>query len=248
MTEAPSLCCTISHQLGALHIAGDFQLTKPWTVLFGPSGSGKSSILRAIAGFLTPSQGCILAGPLGRTLLDTGRHLNLPPHRRPVRFAPQVARLIPHRTVLANVRYGLPPGLPKALERELTEEVLELFRLRSLAERSPHHLSGGEMQRASVARAVLSAVGFDGPQRALLLLDEPFAGLDSALRDDIALGLRRFLLRWKVPVLSVSHDVAEAYLLEAEVIRLAEGQIIEQGPVAQVLAYERERIARQLRL
>lgn len=254
LAEAPILSCTISHRLGSLEVAVDFRLTAPWTMLFGPSGSGKSTVLRTIAGFVTPDRGCVLAGPLERPLLNTGplldtaRRVNLPPHRRPVRSAPQAARLIPHRTVLANVRYGVPPGLPEAAERELLDEVLALFRLRSLAERMPHHLSGGEMQRVSVARAVLSAVSFDGPQRALLLLDEPFAGLDSALRDDLAPALREFLRRWKTPVLSVSHDVAEAYLLDAEVIRMADGEVVEQGPVQEVLAHERERVARQLRL
>lgn len=240
----PILACTMSHRLGSLTVAVNFRLRSPWTMLFGPSGSGKSTILRTIAGFVQPDRGCVLAGPLERPLLDTARRLTVPPHDRPVRSAPQTARLIPHRSVLSNVRYGIAPGLPA--ERELVDEVLELFRLRSLAQRSPGWLSGGETQRVSVARAVISAVTYDGPQRALLLLDEPLAGLDSALRDDLAVGLRAFLRRWRTPVLSVSHDVAEAFLLEAEVIRLEEGQIVEQGPAAEVLGNERERILRQL--
>lgn len=248
LSDQTILSCAIAHCLGSLKVAVDFRLTEPWTLLSGPSGSGKSTILRTIAGFVTPDRGCVLAGSLERPLLDTARRVNLPPHQRPVRSAPQAAQLIPHRTVLANVRYGIRPGLPPADEAALVDEVLALFRLRSLAERRPHRLSGGEMQRVSVARAVLSAVTYDGPQRALLLLDEPFAGLDSALRDELAPALRGFLRRWKTPVLSVSHDVAEAYLLRAEVIRLAEGQIVEQGRVTEVLAYERERILRQLEL
>lgn len=215
-------------------------------MLFGPSGSGKSTILRAIAGFVTPDRGCVLAGPRERRLLDTDPRINLKPYDRPVRFAPQAARLIPHRSVLGNVRYGITAGLPEPVERDLTEEVLALFRLQSLAARRPHRLSGGETQRASVARSVLSAVTYDSPERALLLLDEPFVGLDSALRDDLAPALRDFLRRWKTPVLSVSHDVTEAFLLEAEVIRLAEGQILEQGAARTVLAHERDRTLRQL--
>ncbi len=246
LAEEPILTCRLSHRLGALAIEVDFQLHAPWTLLFGPSGSGKSTILRTIAGFVQPDRGCVLSGSLERPLLDTARRVNLPPHERPVRSAPQAARLIPHRRVLGNVRYGMGSGLPGGDERDLVNEVLELFRLRSVVERLPHRLSGGETQRVSVARAVLSAVTFDGPQRALLLLDEPFAGLDSALRDDLAVCLRGFLGRWRTPVLSVSHDVAEAYLLEAEVIRLAEGRIVEQGPVVEVLRQERQRILGQL--
>ena len=242
----PVLACTMSHRLGPLTIAVDFRLHAPWTVLFGPSGSGKSTILRTISGFVEPERGCVVAGPSKRTVLDTARRVNLPPHQRPVRSAPQAARLIPHRSVLGNVRYGLAPGLPEAEKRDLVDQMLELFRLRSMAERSPGRLSGGETQRVAVARAVLSAVTYDGPERALLLLDEPFAGLDSELRDDLAVGLRTFLRRWKTPVLSVSHDVEEAFLLKAEVIRLADGQIVEQGPAAEVLGYERDRILRQM--
>lgn len=240
------LTCAISHRLGPLAIAVDFRLHAPWTMLFGPSGSGKSTILRMIAGFVEPERGCVVAGPSKRTVLDTARRVNLPPHQRPVRSAPQAARLIPHRSVLGNVRYGIAPGLPAEEERDLVDEVLGLFRLRSLADRSPPRLSGGETQRVAVARVVLSAVTYGGPERALLLLDEPFAGLDSELRDNLAVGLRTFLRRWRTPVLSVSHDVAEAYLLDAEVIRLAEGQIVEQGPAAEVLRYERDRILRQM--
>ncbi len=79
------------------------------------------------------------------------------------------------------------------------------------------------------------------------LLDEPFAGLDGLLRDELAIALRDWLARWKIPVLSVSHDIGECYLLGAEVIRMAEGQIMEQGPVEIVLEEERRRLMKQLR-
>ena len=86
----------------------------------------------------------------------------------------------------------------------------------------------------------------DGPERALLLLAEPFAGLEATLRNELVVGLRALLQRWRTPVLSVSHDVAEAYLLGAEVIRVADGRLVEQGPATVVLASERQRILRQL--
>ena len=227
-------------------MAVDFVLRAPWTVMFGPSGSGKSTILRVLAGWVEPERGQMFYGPLERPLLNTDRRVNLPPHQRPVRSAPQAARLIPHRRVLGNVRYGRGPGLRASEEKELVEEVMALFRLEPLAERWPHGLSGGEQQRVSVARAVVAAVTYDGPERALLLLDEPFAGLDATLRNELVVGLRALLQRWRTPVLSVSHDIAEAYLLGAEVIRVADGRLIEQGPATEVLASERQRILRQL--
>jgi len=99
----------------------------------------------------------------------------------------------------------------------------------------------------SVARALAAAVAFDGPDKALLLLDEPFAGLDELLRDELALEMQGWLVGWKIPVLSVSHDVGECYLLGADVVRMAEGQVIEQGPVEVVLAEERRRLMERLR-
>ncbi len=124
---------------------------------------------------------------------------------------------------------------------------MELFRLGKLAERMPGELSGGERQRVSVARAVASAATFGGPGRALLLLDEPFSGLDAVLRDELAVALRGWLAERGTPVLSVSHDVGETFLLGAEVIRMAEGQVLEQGPAEVVLAGERERLLAGLR-
>jgi molybdate transport system ATP-binding protein len=131
-------------------------------------------------------------------------------------------------------------------EENVLDEVLELMRLATLADRGTEKLSGGERQRVSVARAVAAAATYDGVDKALLLLDEPFAGLDSVLRDELAIALRDWLARWEVPVLSVSHDVGECYLLGAEVVRMAEGQIMEQGPVEIVLAEERRRLMERL--
>jgi molybdate transport system ATP-binding protein len=147
---------------------------------------------------------------------------------------------------LENVAYGLGWRSHPEDGRQIIDELAALFRLSTLLERMPEKLSGGERQRVSVARAVVAAVTFDGPGKALLLLDEPFAGLDVVLRDELAIALQGWLARWKVPVLSVSHDIEECFLLGAEVIRLAEGEVMEQGPVRQVLARERERLLSRL--
>lgn len=249
LAEKSLLQVDLEHRLGALGLKVKFSLTKDWTVLFGPSGSGKSTVLRAIAGLIRPDHGRILAGPMEQVLVDTTERRFVPAHLRPVRGATQTAWPFPGRTVGWNVEYGMrwrshPEG--RQDERQIVEEVLGLFRLQTLKERKVEELSGGERQRVSVARAVISAMMFDLPEQALLVLDEPFTGLDGSLRDELAVELKGWLQRWRVPVLSVSHDVAECYLLGAEVIRMSDGQVIEQGPVETVLRLERERILTEL--
>lgn len=228
----------IKHRVGGMSLDVSFALTRPWTVLFGPSGSGKTTVLRTIAGFVRPAAGSVVCGQPQRFLLHTAEGIFIPAHQRPVRSAAQSARLFPNRSVRENVAYGMHPES----EDQVLREVMELMRVTTLADRGTADLSGGERQRVSVARAVAAAVAFDGVGKPMLLLDEPFAGLDSVLRDELAIGLRDSLMRWKIPVLSVSHDVGECYLLGAEVVRIAEGKVIEQGPVETVLARERERL------
>jgi len=220
-----------------------FDLTQPWTVLFGPSGSGKTTVLRTIGGFVRPDAGKIVVGHDRMTLLDTEARVFVPPHERPVRTAGQAARLFPHMTIRRNVDYGIGGSSRPDEERRLSSEVIELFCLGAFAERMPHDLSGGERQKVLVARAAASAVAWG---KSLLLLDEPFNGLDLRVRDELLEELREWLGRWKTPVLSVTHDVGEAFLLGAEVVKIADGRVVQQGPVATVLAEERARLLEQL--
>lgn len=235
----------IAHRVGTLSLDVSFALSEPWTVLFGPSGSGKTTVLRAIAGFVRPDTGSIVRGT--DVFVDRGAGTFVAAHERPVRSAGQIARLFPHRTVQQNILYGSDWTAKPTEQFELADRVMELFRLRELAERMPRDLSGGERQRVSVARAVMSAITFRGAGAALLLLDEPFSGLDVALRDELLAELREWLSRWKTPVLSVTHDVGEAFQLDAEVIKIADGRVVQQGPVGEVLAEERRRLIEQLR-
>jgi molybdate transport system ATP-binding protein len=241
------LTVEIRHRLGSISINMAFALTQPWTVLFGPSGSGKTTVLRTIAGFVRPDAGRVIYGSIEQVLVDTDERMFVPPHLRPVRSAAQTARLFRHRSVRENVAYGMAWRSHPEDEQQVLDEVLGLMRLTTLADRDTRQLSGGERQRVSVARAVAAAATYDGIDKALLLLDEPFAGLDGLLRDELAIALRDWLARWKIPVLSVSHDIGECYLLGAEVVRMAEGQIMEQGPVEAVLDEERRRLMKQLR-
>jgi molybdate transport system ATP-binding protein len=238
------LAVNIKHQIGAVSLKVNFALTAPWTVLFGPSGSGKTTVLRAIAGFVRPDAGSILRGD--QVLLDRAAGVFVPAHLRPVRSAGQAARLFPNMTVRLNAIFGSGWTSKPDDAMEIVEEVMRLFHLHDLLDRRPHELSGGERQRVSVARAVIYAVTYGSPGAALLLLDEPFSGLDYARRDELVDSLREYLVRWKTPVLSVTHDVGEAFQLGAEVIRIAEGKIVQQGPVVDVLEDERRRLMGQL--
>jgi molybdate transport system ATP-binding protein len=239
------LAVRMKHRAGTLSLDMDVVLTQPWTVLFGPSGSGKTTVLRAIAGFVRPDDGFIARGK--SVLVDSTSGVFIPAHKRPVRSAAQTARLFPNMTVRSNTLYGGEWTSKPLDEMEIVEQAMGLFRLNGLEDRLPRDLSGGEAQRVSVARAVASAITADCAQRALLLLDEPFSGLDVALRDDLLAELREWLERWKIPVLSVTHDVGEAFQLGAEVIRIADGRVVRQGPVGEVLAEERLRLLEQLK-
>ncbi len=245
----------MKHSLGALDIDATFELTQPWTILFAPSGAGKSTILRAIAGLLHPRHARIVsrlrivpsnAAPILSecVLTDTAADIFTPPHRRVVRMVSQNAALFPHLSVLQNIRYKF---LRADRDREESQQfddylqsLLGLCRVEHLTAKMPSQLSGGERQRVALARS-LAAAGYT-----LLLLDEPFTGLDAALRDQLIADLRAWLARRNVPVLSVTHDISEAFQLNAEVLKLHNGRITAQGPAATVLAEERIRLLAQL--
>jgi molybdate transport system ATP-binding protein len=141
-------------------------------------------------------------------------------------------------TVQQNISYGVP-----ATSSEIIDEALQRFRLAELAKSMPWKLSGGERQRVAVARAAASAIAVAD---SLLLLDEPFAGLHLPLRDELLEDLRSWLAITKTPVLSVTHDVGEAFQLAAEVIKFSDGKVLQQGPVEAVLSDERDRLMAQL--
>lgn len=223
MPSEPLVSVDVQHRLGTLALAAAFDVTAGWTVLFGPSGSGKSTILRSIAGLVRPKAGRVRV--LGQTVFDASTCL--PPHRRPVRWAGQRSALFPHKSVRSNL--ALSGGATS-----LVEHALKHFTLLGLADKLPEELSGGQQQMVSIVRAAISAQG------KVLLLDEPFAGLDATLRDGLIARLKTWL--GPVPVISVTHDVGEAFLLEAQLVRIAEGRVVAQGAAEEVLAEERSRL------
>jgi len=238
------LTIAMKHRVGAVSLDVNFALTQPWTVLFGPSGSGKTTVLRAIAGFVRPEEGRIESA--SGVWFDGAAKVFVPPHKRAIRSAGQIARLFPHMTVLRNIVYGSGWASKPHDARDIAQQVMVSFGLEHLADRLPQDLSGGERQRVSVARALVSAITFSGLPSPLLLLDEPLAGLDVATRDRLVVELKQWTERWKIPVLSVTHALGEAFLLEAEVVKIADGQLVQHGPVGEVLAEERLQLLKQL--
>ena len=224
--------------LGPLHISAKMTLSAPWTILFGPSGSGKSSILRAACG-LIPSADVDFTHTLpgAQNELQT-KHHGIPTHRRNLAYAPQGAVLFPHLTVRQNIAFAT--DIRHQPQSPLIDSVLDLFQLTPLAHRLPRDLSGGERQRVNLARA------FAVPTPHLILLDEPFTGIDRSLRDTLLPHMQQHATQLGIPVLSVTHDIEEALILGAEVIRMEQGAIIDQGPAFQILADERTRMLKIL--
>jgi ABC-type sulfate/molybdate transport systems ATPase subunit len=226
----------VEHTLGELTLRVDCALSAPWTVLFGPSGAGKTSLLRVLGGLTQPHRGRLLLH--GRTLVDSSNGTWVNPAQREIGFVTQRPTLFPNLNVSANVAFGL-RGLSGQASDERVEEMLELFQASQLARRMPADLSGGERQRVALARAL-------APQPRLLLLDEPFTALDAGLKSLILEQLTHWLAKHKVPALYVSHDVAEAFQTAADVMVIERGQIKAQGPPETVLAGQREQLLRQL--
>jgi len=226
----------VEHTLGELTLRVDCALSAPWTVLFGPSGAGKTSLLRVLGGLTRPNHGRVVLH--GRTLADSGNGTWVVPAQREIGFVTQRPTLFPNLNVSANVAFGL-RGLSRQSSAERVVQVLELFQASQLARRMPADLSGGERQRVALARAL-------APQPRLLLLDEPFIALDAGLKGLILEHLTHWLAEHKVPALYVSHDVAEAFQTAADVMVIERGQIKAQGPPETVLASQRELLLRQL--
>lgn len=226
----------VEHTLGELSLRISCALSAPWTVLFGPSGAGKTSLLRVLAGLTRPDRGRVVLH--GRTLVETESGGWVPPGQRAIGFVTQRPTLFPHMNVTANVAFGL-SGLDGRSRNERVEQMLELFQAGKLAQRMPGDLSGGEKQRVALARALAP-----GPR--LLLLDEPFTGMDADLKVSILQQLTAWLMERKVPALYVSHEVAEAFQTSADVVVIDHGQIQAHGPAEVVLAGRREQLLRQL--
>lgn len=220
---------TLSVQL--THRAGDFTLEAAFeappgvTVLFGRSGSGKTTIANAVAGLLRPDSGRVALS--GERLTDTSAGHFVKPHRRRIGYVFQDARLFPHMNVRANLAYGrrFSAGQPGPH----FEEVVEMLGIGSLLGRRPAGLSGGEAQRVAIGRALLSA-----PR--LVIADEPLAALDDDRRAEILPYFEALRDQFDIPMLYVSHATDEVARLATTVIALENGRIARAGPASVVLS------------
>ncbi len=195
------------------------------TALFGPSGCGKTSVLRCLAGLqYLPDGYCSIDGDVWQ---DGGYFR--PPHERPVGYVFQEASLFPHLSVRRNLLYGAPRGA--VAERQRSEvswdEILDLLGLAALLDRSPQNLSGGERQRVAIGRALLS-------QPKLLLMDEPLSALDRMTKDEILPFLERLHERLSLPVIYISHDMAEVERMADHLVLMKAGRVIAVGPLARL--------------
>ena len=227
---------------GGVHChVGSFDLEADWSidpgevlVLFGPSGAGKTSTLRAIAGLLRPQSGHIEIG--SRVVYDSDSGLNLPTHRRRLGYLTQRYNLFPHLNVTKNIAYGL-RSWNSAAASERVRELIEVLRLDGMEQRRPWELSGGQQQRVALGRAL-------APNPEVLLLDEPFASLDMELRRIFRRELRSTLAESNVPVLLVTHDREEALALADSIQVIDGGKPLAQGNPLDVLGQPgQERVA-----
>lgn len=219
-----SLSFRARHRLGSFMLNAAFDAPDGVTALFGRSGSGKTTIVNAVAGLLRPDEGRIAAGD--SVLTDTAAGLFLPPHRRRIGYVFQDARLFPHLTVRQNLLYGrwFAKGAGPGLDR-----IAGLLGIAPLLDRRPAALSGGERQRVALGRAILS-----NPR--LLLMDEPLAALDEARKAEILPYLERLRDEVGLPILYVSHSAAEVARLATTVVLVEAGRVTGAGPAAAVLS------------
>jgi iron(III) transport system ATP-binding protein len=210
----------VSHRYGRLLAVDDVSLTLPageFVCLLGPSGCGKSSLLRVIAGLQRQTSGQVLID--GEEVAGPVRFV--PPENRGVGLMFQDYALFPHLNVLGNVAFGL-SAYPRAKRREMALEALEIVGMAKFAKSYPHTLSGGEQQRVALARAL-------APRPRIMLLDEPFSGLDRKLRDAVREETLTILRRSGASCVMVTHDPEEAMLMADRIALMRNGRLVQFG-------------------
>ena len=190
--------------------------------LVGQSGSGKTTVLRTIAGLWTPTTARVRAG--GEVWLDTKAGLNLPPHRRHVGLVFQGYALFPHMTAAENVMAAM-----VAPSRTEADRLLDMVNLHRLADRKPAQLSGGQQQRVALARALAR-------RPKALLLDEPFSAVDRPTRDRLHAEIAALRSHLAMPIVLVTHDMNEAQLLADRMVVIDKGRLLHHGSTAEVMS------------
>src|SRR6266496_6095422 len=208
------------------------------TVLLGESGSGKTTVLRLLAGLLSPQSGHIALDEV--VYFDGESHIAVPPQERPFGYVFQDYVLFPHLNVFENVAFGLrAQHLSRQITRQRVGEALEQVHLTGLDQRRATQLSGGQQQRVAIARALAL-------QPQLLLLDEPLAALDVQTRREVRQELRHILANIGITTVLVTHQYLEALLFGQSILVLDSGQIIQQGSQQDLLLHPRSAYVAEL--
>ncbi|MFY9647155.1 MAG: molybdenum ABC transporter ATP-binding protein [Terriglobales bacterium] len=221
---------------GSFTLNVHFRATAGFTVLFGASGAGKTTVLDCIAGLIDPDEGRIVAG--GETLYESETKSNRAAWKRRIGYVHQDLALFPHLTAEENVAYGL-RALSAKQRQTRSRDILDAFRIAHLRDRRPAQISGGERQRVALARALVT-------EPRALLLDEPLGALDLPTKSLLVDDLRRWNQAHGVPILFVTHNHEEVFALGDEVIVLDAGKIVAQGQPHEVMRAPRLETVAQL--
>lgn len=212
-----SLSVDIEKRLGDFHLCASFETDGGVLGILGASGCGKSMTLKCIAGIETPDSGRIVLD--GVTLFDAEKRVNLPPQQRRVGYLFQSGALFPNMTVRQNILSGLRGQKDRAKREAMLQEAMELMQISDVADHRPSQLSGGQAQRAALARIWVS-------QPKLLMLDEPFSALDAHLRMQLQWQMRSLLGEFGRDVLMVTHSRDEAYHLSSRIAVMDAGHVL----------------------
>ena len=209
----------VATRLGNFSIDVNIKANSGVTALFGPSGAGKTTLVNMLAGLLRPERGHIIFQD--EILFDEKQGIDVPPEGRRIGYVFQESRLFPHMSVASNLNYGFQRGLVKF------DAVVDLLALGPLLKRRPNSLSGGERQRVSIGRALLAA-----PR--LLLMDEPLANLDEPRRAEILPFIEKLRQEFSPAIVYVSHNMNEIVRLADQLVVMADGAVVANGPVDEI--------------
>ena len=213
MVESTKIRLDFRKSLGSFTLAVDCTLEAKVSVFLGVSGSGKSTLLNCVSGTLTPDEGEIAFGD--EILYASASKINVPPEKRRFGYVFQEGYLFPHLTVAQNIRYGQP-------NPRKSSDAIDVLEISELLQRYPKELSGGQRQRVAIARALAM-------EPRMLLMDEPLAALDSALKDRIIPYLHHVKEVFEIPILYITHAFSEAMTLADEAFLIADGEIMARG-------------------
>ncbi len=225
MNAPPAIRAEFRGTIGKFALDAGFTApAKGVTALFGPSGCGKTTVLRCIAGLLHVNGVCEIGGEVWQDQ----KGAFLPTYKRPLGYVFQEASLFQHLSVRRNLLFGAPRQDGGGTKGVIVfDEVVELLGIKRLLDRSPRNLSGGERQRVAIGRALLA-------QPKLLLMDEPLSALDRATKNEILPFLERLRDHLNLPVVYITHDIAEVERLADQMVLMDKGRVIGAGPLEEV--------------